>query len=326
VIHGADLFTSSKNRGTRPYVSPDSVNREGPLFDRLGAALREGGRGGRIHLSMRFFLDPGLMLKQGTLRGLPVTTDKQPLAPARNQRFIYHGVKPTFPRDGNVTLTADSNWQLFDLMSTRFYVLKKDEGLALHMAKLADTVGPGEVRRIAAGPDYVVFERAPRHWVPRAYIAPIQRWVASGEEALDALSAPDFDPQREIVVESTPETTLPEPAGEATGTGFEASARIVIDEPERIEIEAEANTPAYLLLTDTYYPGWRAWVDDVETPILRANYISRAVPIAAGRSRVVFDYAPTNFKAGLIISAMSGCLFVGLALAALHRTRRRDEY
>jgi len=326
VIHGLDLFTSSKNGVTRPYVSPDSSDREAPLFDRLGAALRAGGQGGRIYLSPTFFLDPGLMLKQGTLRGLPVTMDKQPLAPTRTQLFLYDGVRPTFPRDGNVALTPDSNWEMLDLMSTRFYVLKKGGEFALHMAKLANTLGPDEVRRIEAGPRYVVFERGPRHWVRRAHLAPTHRVVASGEEALEALSAPDFDPQREIVIESTHETALPEATGEAASTGFEGSARIVIDEPERIEIEAEASAPTYLLLTDTYYPGWRAWVDDVETPILHANYISRAVPIAAGRSRVVFDYTPTNFNVGLVISALSGCLFVGLAFAALHRTRRRDEH
>jgi len=325
-IHGFDLFTSSKNGVTRPYVSADISDREAPLFARLGAALREGGRGGRIHLSPAFSLDPGLMLKQGTLRGLPVTMDKQSLAPARTQRFIQQAARGLSLREGNVTLTADSAWQLFDLMSARFYVLKKNEEFALHLANLADTVGPEEVRRIEAGPRYVVFERGPRRWVPRAHVAPMHRAVASGEEALEALSAPDFDPQREIVIESNHETTLPEQTGEAASTGFEASARIVLDEPRRIEIEAEANAPAYLLLTDTYYPGWRAWVNDVETPILHANYISKAVPIAAGRSRVVFDYTPTNFNAGLLISAISGCLFLGLAFAALHRTRRRDEY
>jgi hypothetical protein len=326
VIHGLDLFTSSKNFVTRPYVSPDSSNREAPLFDRLGAALRVGGRDGRIHLSSKLRLDPGLMLKQGTLRGLPVTMDKQALTPARNQRFIDYVAKSKWPRGGNAALTADSEWQLLDLMSTRFYVLKKDEELASHMAKLADTAGPDEVRQIEAGPNYVVFERAPRHWVPRAHIAPMPRVVASAEEALAALSAPDFDPQREIVIESSDDASLPQTADEAASAGFQASARIVIDEPERVEIDAEASAPAYLLLTDTYYSGWRAWVNDIETPILRANYISRAVPIAAGRSRVVFEYAPTNLRLGLVISAMSGCLFVGLTLVALRRTRRRDEY
>jgi hypothetical protein len=305
----------------RPYAAPEQTDRDARLFDRLGAALQHDGRGGRIHLSPELHLDHGLMLKQGTLRNLPVTMDKQPLAPERSQRFIQRAAGRSRAREGNATLSVGSGWRLLDLMSARFYVLEKDQGLAVLMAKLAESVN-GEVRRVVAGGRYVVFERSAERWIPRAHVAPLQRVVANGEEALDAVSSPGFDPQREIVIESPPDASLPDAASREDVADFEGSARIVIDEPERVVIETETNAPGLLLLTDAYFPGWQASVDGIDTPILHANYLSRAVPITAGRSRVEFAYAPASFGTGLLISGASGCLLIALASATAYRNHR----
>ena len=59
------------------------------------------------------------------------------------------------------------------------------------------------------------------------------------------------DPDRPIPVEA-----------EARG-----SARIVREVPERVEVVVEAESPAYLLLADSYDPGWSATVDGQPRPI-----------------------------------------------------------
>ena len=66
-----------------------------------------------------------------------------------------------------------------------------------------------------------------------------------------------------------------------------------------------SSQPKLLLLTDNYYPGWKAAVDREETEILRANYTFRAVPLTAGGHEVRFYYDPMSFKVGLIISVLS---------------------
>jgi len=60
--------------------------------------------------------------------------------------------------------------------------------------------------------------------------------------------------------------------------------------------------PGYLVLTDTFYPGWRAYVDGVETPIYQANYLFRAVPLNAGDHEVRFVYRPKSFAVGAALS------------------------
>jgi uncharacterized membrane protein YfhO len=54
-----------------------------------------------------------------------------------------------------------------------------------------------------------------------------------------------------------------------------------------------------LVTSEVFYPGWRAWVDDREVQVLRADYLFRAVDLPAGAHRVRFQYDPGSFKLGL---------------------------
>jgi uncharacterized membrane protein YfhO len=56
------------------------------------------------------------------------------------------------------------------------------------------------------------------------------------------------------------------------------------------------------VLSDRWYPGWKAKVNGVETPVFRANGIFRAVPVPAGVSDVDFHFAPGSILLGAAIS------------------------
>lgn len=73
----------------------------------------------------------------------------------------------------------------------------------------------------------------------------------------------------------------------------------------------------YLVLLDSFYPGWRAYVDGREVEILQANYAFRAVEVQAGKHEVEFRYRPWTFYFGLVVS----CLALILGLVALTRGR-----
>jgi hypothetical protein len=82
-------------------------------------------------------------------------------------------------------------------------------------------------------------------------------------------------------------------------------ARIAAYGPERVEVETNAPRRTYLVLSDQYYPGWRASVDGVEAPILRANAVFRAVALPPGAHTVVFSYRPWSFTLGAAVSGMT---------------------
>jgi hypothetical protein len=90
------------------------------------------------------------------------------------------------------------------------------------------------------------------------------------------------------------------------------TARIVQDLPERVVIETDAAKPAYLVLSDTFDPGWSATVDDQPAPIRPAYLAFRAVYLPQGPHTVVFTYRPAGFVLGL---ELTGCgILLGLIL------------
>ncbi len=110
-----------------------------------------------------------------------------------------------------------------------------------------------------------------------------------------ARSAREF---RSRVVVEDPDRPLGE---DAVATG---SATITVDEPERVEVETASGGPSYLVLADTYDPGWSATVDGRPAPIRPAFVAFRAVALPAGSHRVEFTYRPAGFTAGLIATAI----------------------
>ncbi len=87
----------------------------------------------------------------------------------------------------------------------------------------------------------------------------------------------------------------------------------------RVVCEVEAKQPGYLVLLDSYYPGWRVYRDDKEVEILRANYAFRAVAVESGKHRVEFLYRPRSFYAGLGITSLT--MLLGVAVAFWGRRR-----
>jgi uncharacterized membrane protein YfhO len=85
-------------------------------------------------------------------------------------------------------------------------------------------------------------------------------------------------------------------------------------------VQVETSEAALLVLSDTDYPGWQAFVDGAPTPILRANYTFRAVEVPGETHEVVFRYEPASFTWGWRISLVSLAVLIGLV--ALSRRRR----
>ncbi|MGD8814013.1 MAG: YfhO family protein, partial [Anaerolineales bacterium] len=137
-------------------------------------------------------------------------------------------------------------------------------------------------------------------------------WVESPQDALEIVLAQEFDLQRQVVLE-----------GVGTDPNSSSHQGEIINletiHPGAIEIEVRAEQATWLVLSDTWYPGWRAFVDDGETEIHRADYLFRAVHVPAGEHLVVFRYEPLSVRIGLILSAL-GCL----AVAGMVWTWRRD--
>jgi len=90
--------------------------------------------------------------------------------------------------------------------------------------------------------------------------------------------------------------------------------RIVDDgDPDRVELAASLRAPGWVVLSDTFFPGWTATIDGIPTPIHPADLLFRAVPVGPGTHRIVFRYASRAFRLGVILAAL-GLLASGVLL------------
>ena len=105
--------------------------------------------------------------------------------------------------------------------------------------------------------------------------------------------------------------------------GLELSPAIVThDSPTHIRLEVEAVGDGVLVLTDTYYPGWRAWVDGAEQNILRTNYSFRGIMLSAGHHTIDLMYEPKSFELGLSIAGITSAALVAGTIFTLLKGRK----
>jgi len=95
------------------------------------------------------------------------------------------------------------------------------------------------------------------------------------------------------------------------GSSTEYARLVNTSDPDRLVIEAHLEEPGFVVIADTYYPGWKAWVDGTRTSIFPADLLFRAVFVAAGTHSIALSYEPTSFLVGqvLFVIAAAFCLF-----------------
>ncbi|MEK7783736.1 MAG: YfhO family protein, partial [Candidatus Binatota bacterium] len=129
--------------------------------------------------------------------------------------------------------------------------------------------------------------------VPRAYIVPKAIYEKDPKKAIEMLAG-SIDPLKEVIVDEIVE--LP-----AKGS-FTGETKVLSYDNRSVSLRASLNRPGILVLSDSFYPGWKVYVDGVERKIIRANYFLRGVFLPPGEHQVVFRYQPTSFLYGTIIS------------------------
>jgi hypothetical protein len=143
--------------------------------------------------------------------------------------------------------------------------------------------------------------------MPHVQLVSSYRLVQSRDAIFRALRADGFDPRREVVLERAPN---PRPGGRASA----GSARIVAASTDALTIEADAEHPAILLITDVFTPAWRAVALPGSTQahyeVEPANYVLRAVPLAAGHHRLRIVYEPPAFAIGKWITIFASLTFI----------------
>ena len=155
--------------------------------------------------------------------------------------------------------------------------------------------------KLAAQTKYVqIYENT--HALPRA-------WLTSDVRVLDESSmlevirtgkfqdGTNWEPERTALIDSV--------IGEKQQGELNAGATITKYEPNRIELDTQANQPSILVLSENHYPGWRAYIDGRFTDTLRVDYNLRGVAVPAGEHKLEFIYRPKSVLIGMVLSLLT---------------------
>jgi hypothetical protein len=234
-----------------------------------------------------------------------VTLDQPVVASALEVRSITpHG---TFVLYGGAAVGPSGESQLFGRRKTKYREVYRD-------------------RDVAVFEDTAAF--------PRAFLVAGARLAASPGAALDQLVSQSFDPRREVLLAGDTPPTLVSPADAGAAASQDsapaesAPGRVRVDRytPEAIDLSTSAAADSYLVLTDSYYPGWHAYVDGQERPVMRGDVLFRVVRVPSGAHQVTFRFEPVSPKLGLAITLSALALVLaGLAFGVWPRQRGQEN-
>lgn len=153
--------------------------------------------------------------------------------------------------------------------------------------------------------------------LPRAWVAYDWRQASGGHADLaQTLGSSIAQVRDEPVIEGSP----PPPKTLVRTYG---AAQVTADGPEGVTIRASARRAGYLILDDSAYPGWDAYLDGRSVGWHPANENFRAVAIPAGTHVISFRYRPASVLVGGILTALSALVLAGMAAAGAWRVRSR---
>jgi len=152
---------------------------------------------------------------------------------------------------------------------------------------------------------------------PRAWVVDRAEVIADEEAILERMRDPQFDPAAAVILERAP--------GIAMAPGDSPFGTCQVRKYENCGLDVDTNTTrnGYLVLSEVYYPGWRATIDGRAVPVERADYLITALPLPAGKHHVTYRYDPVSFKVGAAATGVSCLAGAVLLVWALKRRARR---
>jgi uncharacterized membrane protein YfhO len=105
-----------------------------------------------------------------------------------------------------------------------------------------------------------------------------------------------------------------------------AKIEILEHKPNYLKYESTSSGDGLAVFSEIYYDkGWKAFVDSKETPIIRANYVLRALPVSAGKHTIEFKFEPAAYTTGNTITLISSWLMLVAMLGSIGLTYLKEN-
>ncbi len=158
-------------------------------------------------------------------------------------------------------------------------------------------------------PEVIFFDKS----LPRAFLVPNFQ-VEKIPHIINVYYDKKFDPRKRVL--------FSEPINWKPSQSFSGNVESISYKPNKVKIETKQTGKAFLVLLDSWFPGWKATVDGKTSAIYRANYFYRAVALESGNHIIEFDYEPKGWRLGKTISILS--LFI--LMVGILKFRKKMEF
>lgn len=158
--------------------------------------------------------------------------------------------------------------------------------------------------------NWSIFEN--KYAVPRYFLTSDYKHYKSNAEFEKIFFSKDFNPAKTILLEKPLDQNNKLNTDQQENLG---DIKMSLYSPNKIIFNTKTNSNLLFFLSDTYYPGWKAYIDNKETNIYKANYTFRAIFLPSGSHTIVFNYQPQSFSLGVktsIISVIIALVFIAI--------------
>lgn len=268
-----------------PFSSKDLIFPETPVIK----FLEERQKPVRVTSIDSFSVDMRMPYKIESLEGYDAT---YPATVARIIAAVNSGKSDTSLTGQHGTI-ANISSPLLELLNTKYFLEVENTKIAGSI----DKVKKQTLVKVFQDKSSLVFEDAAA--APRAFIVYDWENVKTGENYLDMLLEKDFPYRTKVSVENY--SAVPGKPGTC-----DVKYKKYLETESVIDVETSRD--GLLFISDTFFPGWIATVDGKETPIYKADFAFRAIPVDKGLHEVRMVYRPQSFSLGVKIFGTSATL------------------
>ena len=187
----------------------------------------------------------------------------------------------------------DNYWKVLDMLNTRYIIYSKDNKKAV--SRNYETFG-------------------------NAWIASDIKWVATPNDEIDAIA--DTDVQNVAIVNNEFKNIV----GDFNATPAKGAIILVDYKPNELRYGFDSSKDELVVFSEIWTKkGWKMWIDGVEKPLLRADYILRAAIVPAGQHEIVMRYEPSIWRIGNAIQLITSLMILIGLVTVICLTMKKES-
>ncbi|KPL04074.1 MAG: hypothetical protein AMJ90_02140 [candidate division Zixibacteria bacterium SM23_73_2] len=146
--------------------------------------------------------------------------------------------------------------------------------------------------KVSQGDGVVIHKN--KGYLPKVRIVHQYEVIGDQKKILERIKEPDFDYKNSVILEEDPHLDL----GQEDTLSVTEWGEMVQDKINIMSVKVKLQAPGIVVLSDNFYPAWKAYVDGKEKKIFRANYVFRALALEDGEHMIRFVFDSVPYKVG----------------------------